>query len=105
MLSSSPYQRMRYSQAPMVTPASRMSCSFSAAVSWMMESSNCMRVSPSLGMDSPKPRDACMTALAMETIAPSRLFSCLLMFRMSAELSLDTSVAVFTYPRDSFMSK
>ena len=38
--SSSPYQRMRYSHAPMVTPVSFMSCSFSAAVSRMMMSSN-----------------------------------------------------------------
>lgn len=30
--------------------------------------------------------------------APARAFSFLRMFLMSAELSLDTSVAVFTYP-------
>ena len=71
----------------------------------MMLSSNMTRMSPSPGMLSPNARDTCITALAMPVKAPCRAFSCLRMFLMSAELSLDTSVAVFTYPRESSMSK
>ena len=89
----------------MVTPTSAMSCAFSAAVSWMMESSYRTRMQPSSGMPSPNPRDTAMTAFAMPVIASSRTFSCLRMFLMSAELSEDTSVAVRTYPWDSSKSK
>ena len=41
----------------MVTPTSAMSYAFSAATSWMMESSNMTFMAPSSGMLSPNARD------------------------------------------------
>ena len=59
------------------------------------------RTSLSSGSSTPSERDAAITALQMPAIAPSSACSCRRMLRMSAELSAETSVAVFTYPAPS----
>ena len=102
--SSSPYHFMRYSQACMHTPTSRMSWALSAAVSVMMLSSKDTATFPSSGSASPNVRAQCSTARLMPASDTSNACSCLATLRMSALLSLDTSVAVLTYPRDSSRS-
>ena len=73
-----------------------MSWRFSAVVSVMMLSSNATRTSPSSGSSTPSPRSAAMSARQIPAMTPSSARSCRRMFLMSAELSADTSVAVFT---------
>ena len=75
-----------------------MSWRFSSVVSVMMLSSNVTRTRPSSGSPTPSLRSAAMSARQMPAIAPSSARSCRRMLRISAELSADTSVAVFTYP-------
>ena len=101
--SSSPYHLARFSHASMSPVAtSAMSCCFSAPVSVMMLSSKVTRASPSSGSSSvPSERLAATTVWHIPVIALSSACSCRRMLRMRAELSLDTSVAVFTYPAPS----
>ena len=82
-----------------------MSCRLSLAVSEMMLSSNATRIPPSSGSSAPSVRSTASSARQMPAIAPSRACSWRRTLRMSAELSADTSVAVFTYPDPSSMSK
>lgn len=98
--SSSPYHLARYSHASMSPAAtSAMSCCFSAPVSVMMLSSKVTRTSGSSSV--PSERLAATTARHIPVNALSSSCSCRRMLRMRAELSLDTSVAVFTYPAPS----
>ena len=75
-----------------------MSRSFSTSVSWMMESSNWIEISPYSGTRSPIACADASTAYDTSTIGRCRPISCFLTFLMSAELSGETSVAVRTYP-------
>ena len=75
-----------------------MSCFFSAVVSCTIESSKSTPTSPSSGRSSPNVLAQASSARLTPQIAPCMAFSFLRMLRMSAELSLETSVAVFTYP-------
>ena len=95
---------MRYSYGWRVTPTSSMAKRFSAAVSVMMLSSKDTATFPSSGSASPNVRAQCSTARLMPASDTSNACSCLATLRMSALLSLDTSVAVLTYPRDSSRS-
>ena len=103
--SSSPHHLARYSQAVMVTPTSATSYAFSADTSWMIESSNMTRITPSSGMSSSDPRGTHMIALAISETGLRKALSRLRMFLISAELSEETSVAMRIYPWSSSKSK
>ena len=79
---------------------SAMSCAFSALVSVTIESSYWTVTPPSSGNDTPKPRAHHSRECEIVARDAVSAFSCLRMLRMSALLSEDTSVAVFTVFKD-----